>query len=372
MKYDVIVVGAGPGGANAAYHAAKSGAKVLIIDKKSEIGVPVRCAEAIVGTLLDEYDIKPDRKWITNNIGKFKAYSSKGREFILKTKTKGYILDRVNFEKMLIARAEAQGAEVMLQSTVTGLSKKGLVVQETSDKVRSTFSGKIIVGADGVESRVGRWAGINTALELKDIGVCAQYQLQNLDLDPDSVELYWGEKYAPGGYAWVFPKNDNLANVGVIIPGHFKYTARDVLDKFVKTRAPKGKIITSITGCVPEFFPPDQLVKGNVMLVGDAARVSIPVTGGGIGNAMFTGKAAGELAGTVIKNNLSLDHLAEYNQIVHKKLSKRLKRAYKLKERFIKSEKNIERIFIYLKLFMWVHRLAPGFAEKYGLKNLRY
>ncbi len=372
MKYDVIVVGAGPGGANTAYHAAKNGAKVLIIDKKSEIGVPVRCAEAIVSTLLDEYNIKPDRKWITNNISKFKAYSSKGREFVLKTKTKGYILDRVNFEKMLVTRAEAQGAKVLLQSTVTGLSKKGLVVQKANSKKRSFFSGRIIIGADGVESRVGRWAGIDTALELEDIGVCAQYQLQNLDLDTDSVELYWGEKYAPGGYAWVFPKNDNLANVGVIIPGHFKFTAIDVLDKFVKLRAPKGKIIKSIKGCVAESFPPDQLVKGNVMLVGDAARVSIPVTGGGIGNTMFTGRAAGELAGKVVKNKLSLDHLAEYNQVVHKKLTKRLKRAYKLKERFIKNEKNIERIFIYLKFFMWVHRLAPGFAEKYGLKNLRY
>ena len=371
MKYDVIVVGTGPGGANAAYHAAKHGAKVLIIDKKSEIGVPVRCAEAVVSTLLDEYNIKPDPKWIANTISNFKAYSSKGREIILKTRTKGYILDRINFEKMLVARAEAQGAEVMLQSTVTGLSKKGLIVQETNSKKRSFFS-RIIIGADGVESRVGRWAGINTTLALKDIGVCAQYQLQNLELDPNSVELYWGEKYAPGGYAWVFPKNDNLANVGVIIPGHFKYTAQDILDKFVKNRAPKSKILKHIKGCVAETVPPDKLVKGNVILVGDAARVSIPVTGGGIGNALFTGREAGELAGKVIKNRESLDNLSEYNQIVHKNLSKRLKRAYKLKEKFIKSEKNIERIFIFLKLFMWVHKLAPGFVEKHGLKNLRY
>lgn len=372
MKYDVIVVGAGPGGANAAYHATQAGAKTLIIDKKSQVGVPVRCAEAIVSSLLPEYDIKPNPKWVANKISNIKSISSKGRIIILKTATKGYILNRTEFEKMLVKRAEDEGAEVLLRTTVTGLSKKGLEVYNAKSKTRSVFSCRIIVAADGVESRVGRWGGLNTTLALKDIGVCAQYQLKNLELDPDCVELYWGEKYAPGGYAWAFPKNDNLANVGVVIPGNFMYTARELLDKFVKWRAPKGKIINSIVGCVPEAIPPASLVKDNLMLVGDAARVSIPVTGGGIGNALFTGRAAGKLAGEVIKDNLSLEHLMNYNQIVHKNLTKRLKRAYKLKERFIRSEKNIERVFILLKPFVWLHRLAPNFIEKHGLKSLRY
>ncbi|MCK5559658.1 MAG: NAD(P)/FAD-dependent oxidoreductase [Thermoplasmata archaeon] len=372
MKYDLIVVGAGPGGANAAYHAAQAGAKTLIIDKKSEIGVPVRCAEAIVSSLLPEYDIKPDPKWVANKISHIKSISSKGRVIDLKTATKGYILDRTEFEKMLVKRAEDKGAEVLLRATVTGLSKKGLNVYKASSKTRSVFSSKIIIAADGVESRVGRWGGMNTTLALQDIGVCAQYQLKNIEIDPDCVELYWGEKYAPGGYAWAFPKNDNLANVGVVIPGNFKFTARELLDKFVNWRAPKSKIIKSIVGCVPEAIPPESFVKGNLMLVGDAARVSIPVTGGGIGNALFTGRAAGVLAGEVINNNLSLEHLMNYNRIVHKKLTKRLKRAYKLKERLIKSEKNIERVFILLKPFMWLHKLAPNFIEKHGLKNLRY
>jgi digeranylgeranylglycerophospholipid reductase len=372
MKYDVIVIGGGPGGAVAAYHAAKKGAAVLVIDKKSEIGKPVRCGEAIISSLLDDYQLQPNPKWISNNIGIIKAVSSKGRVIEFKTVTKGYILDRTNFEKMLISRAEDQGAEVLLRSTVTGLSKKGVVVHETNDNGRKTISGKIIIGADGVESRIGRWGGINTALALKDIGVCAQYQLQNIELDTDAVELYWGEKFAPGGYAWAFPKNDNLANVGVIVPGHFKLNAVKLLDKFIKFRAPKSKIINSVTGCVPETIPPDSLVNGNVILVGDAARVSIPVTGGGIGNAMFTGRAAGELAGNIVKNKLDMNILVEYNKTVHKNLTKRLRRAYKMKERFIKNEKNIERVFIFLKLFAWLHRIAPRFIEKHGLKNLRY
>jgi digeranylgeranylglycerophospholipid reductase len=372
MKYDIIIIGAGPGGALAAYHAVKKGVKVLVIDKKSEIGKPVRCGEAIISTLLDEYQIKPNSRWISNHISTIRAISSKGRTIQFKTITKGYILDRTNFEKMLISRAEDQGANVMLRTTVTGLSKKGIEVYEADSKNRSSINGRIIIGADGVESRIGRWAGINTTLELKDIGVCAQYQLRNVDLDTDTVELYWGEKYSPGGYAWAFPKNDDLSNVGVILPGHFNYTAQKVLDKFVKLRAPKSKVVNSIVGCVPETIPPKSLVSNNVILVGDAARVSIPVTGGGIGNAMFTGRAAGELAGKIVKNNMDLEELSKYNDQVHANISKRIKRAYKLKQRFIKCENNIERVFIFLKLFAWLHKLAPGFMEKHGFKNLRY
>ena len=94
MKYDIIVVGAGPGGANAAYHAARQGAKVLVIDKKTEIGVPVRCGEAIIEIVLKEHDIKLDPHWISNTITKIKSTSSKNRVIELSTTVKGYILDR--------------------------------------------------------------------------------------------------------------------------------------------------------------------------------------------------------------------------------------------------------------------------------------
>ncbi len=72
-----------------------------------------------------------------------------------------------------------------------------------------------MIAADGVESRIARWAGIDTSLGLQDLGVCVQYYMTDIELDPGCIEFYFGSRWAPGGYAWVFPKGEREANVGL-------------------------------------------------------------------------------------------------------------------------------------------------------------
>ena len=77
----------------------------------------------------------------------------------------------------------------------------------------------LIIGADGVESKVGRWAGIDTTLKLQDIESCAQFLVHDASIDDEYTEFFLGNSIAPSGYAWSFPKGEKLANIGLGIQG---------------------------------------------------------------------------------------------------------------------------------------------------------
>jgi digeranylgeranylglycerophospholipid reductase len=74
---------------------------------------------------------------------------------------------------------------------------------------------QVVIAADGVEAQVGRWAGLDLQLPLGDTMVCAQYLLAGIEVDPTCTGYIIGYETAPGGYAWVFPKGEGRANVGL-------------------------------------------------------------------------------------------------------------------------------------------------------------
>lgn len=76
--YDVVVVGAGPGGSMASYASAKNGAKTLLIEKSQEIGEPVRCAEAIPS--IEEFGLKPEPEFVRNIIKGGILFSPSGKK----------------------------------------------------------------------------------------------------------------------------------------------------------------------------------------------------------------------------------------------------------------------------------------------------
>src|SRR4029450_13677241 len=77
----------------------------------------------------------------------------------------------------------------------------------------------IVIGADGVESAVGRRAGIDTRVRARDMESCAQYVVDDATFDADAIVLHFGDRVAPGGYAWVFPKGTRSADVGLGVLG---------------------------------------------------------------------------------------------------------------------------------------------------------
>jgi len=99
---------------------------------------------------------------------------------------------------------------------------------------------------------------------------------------PESVRFYLGNNVAPKGYAWIFPKTDSIAEVGIGVRGA---TAKVYLDKFVKQHEDElgeAKIIDYRGAPVPIGGLISEAAKDNILLVGDAAGTVVPFTGAGI------------------------------------------------------------------------------------------
>ncbi len=338
-----MIVGAGPAGSTAAYSAAKNGAKVLMLDRRRELGVPVQCGEALAEDALNELGIKPDRRWAVNPTNAVNIISPGGIEIRVaerKGGKVGFVLDRKQFDKFLAVRAADAGAETIVGTFVYDMVKRnGKAVGVKAKGIHEKFEveADVIIGADGVGSRVARWAGLKSTLKLADIETCAQFQMVGVDIEaPELLEFYLGSKISPAGYAWVFPKGNDLANVGLGVLGS-KAQKRPIeyLKDFVasKPKLSKGRVVEINIGGVPVCGPMDQTVKDNVMLVGDAARQVNPLTGGGIDSAIRAGNIAGEVAAKAIsEGNVSEKRLNEYDKRWRELMGKRLERYLKAKE----------------------------------------
>ncbi len=346
-EYDVIVVGAGPAGSMTAKWAAKGGAKVLMIEKRQEIGSPVRCGEGISRSWLDSVGIKLDAKSVAWQVKGARIVAPNGTKFTLSEKMAGnevgIVLDRVFFDKLLARDAVKAGADLALKTSAIGLLRSGTKI--TGVKVRSFGETKdikcgCVVGADGYESQVGRWADINTSLAPRDITSCLQYRMTNIDIDYDYCEFILGAK-APGGYVWIFPKNQDTANVGLGIQLTKLKDPADVkkyLDKYIQSdpRMKKGKALEIVSGAVSICAPIDKTVGDGVLLVGDAARQIDPITGGGIANSCKAAKVAGEVLGRATKErNFTEKSLQRYEKGWRDILENGLYRNWMAKEKLV-------------------------------------
>lgn len=335
-RYDIIVVGAGPAGSMAAFTAAKAGASVLLLEKDQHIGLPIRCAEG-VGAKSIENLVPVEPRWIAQKISGVVFHSPSGKKLNIQSNQVGYVLHRKCFDYDLAQRAANAGVDVLTRAFVYDLLNKnkicGVKVRHLGEK--KSFQAGVVIGADGVESRVGRWAGLETHVALKDMETCAQVTAHNIDIEADKIHFYFSRKLAPGGYLWIFPKSENSANIGLGISGEFcrKKSAYDYLMEFMQTRFPDAAILTTNLGGVSASKPLKHVVSDGLMLVGDAARHSNPLTGGGICSGMTAGKIAGTVAANAVREkNVSKKRLQAYAKTFDKVEGKNLKKFYNIKE----------------------------------------
>ncbi len=337
-KYDVVVVGGGPAGSMAAWEAAKGGVSVCMLEKDRDIGYPVRCGEAAGESGLRQF-VEIEDSWIAEKITSVKLVSpnltSVDIDFAAET---GYILNRRIFDYDLSRYAANAGAEVYTKAYVKNvLANNGEVNGVVLDYLgeEKQIQAKIVIGADGLTSRVGRWAGLKTLVRMKDMESAVQYSVANVDIEPNKMIMYVGRNHAPGGYIWVFPKGKKFANIGIGISGKYSKhkSAQKYLDEFMEREYPDAAILTTMCGGVPCAKPMEKPVAGGIMLVGDAAHQINPMTGGGIVAGMKGGWIAGQVAAEAIKkNDYSEDSLLEYPKRMRKDFGKNHERFYKIKE----------------------------------------
>jgi digeranylgeranylglycerophospholipid reductase len=350
--YDVVVVGAGPAGATAARFAAQLGLSVLLIEKRQEIGSPVRCAEGINSEMLSQF-MEPEERWISARVSKSQiTMLETGETRALEGAEVGYVLERRVFDRALAERAVAAGAHSLVKTSVEGLlEEQGRVkgVRAFDGHTRMDIEAGVVIGADGVESRVGQWAGLDCRLRPSDCLTCAQYALTGIDLDPHCCYYYLGAGLAPGGYAWVFPKGDHSANVGIGVQADLAETsALEYLVRFVSQHRwlEQGSPVTLITGNVPVGVAADHIVSDGLMLVGDAARQADPLTGGGIANAMMAGRLAAEVAAQAVEEgDATSGTLREYERQWQQGRGRKMQRNARLKIRFSAADRSSQGFF---------------------------
>ena len=337
-KYDVVVVGGGPAGSMAAWEAAKGGVSVCMLEKDRDIGYPVRCGEAAGESGLRQF-VEIEDSWIAEKITSVKLVSpnltSVDIDFAAET---GYILNRRIFDYDLSRYAANAGAEVYTKAYVKNvLANNGEVNGVVLDYLgeEKQIQAKIVIGADGLTSRVGRWAGLKTLVRMKDMESAVQYSVANVDIEPNKMIMYVGMNHAPGGYIWVFPKGKKFANIGIGISGKYSKhkSAQKYLDEFMEREYPDAAILTTMCGGVPCAKPMEKPVADGIMLVGDAAHQINPMTGGGIVAGMKGGWIAGQVAAEAIQNDdYSENSLLEYPKRMRKDFGKNHERFYKIKE----------------------------------------
>ncbi len=343
-EVDVLVIGAGPAGSMAAREASRNGANTLIIDKKSEIGTPKRCAEGILTGVLESVDIEPDKRWIARNIDGARIVAPDNTSAWFTSQTldvpaTGIILERKVFDKHVTMEAIRSGAEVMVKTEALSMKREDdyfLVDVKGVLGELSTIKASIVIGADGPEGHTARWAGLDTKVPLEEMESGAQYEMTKLKMENSEVIQFYFGSLAPGGYAWIFPKGYDTANVGIDVSGaKGEKSAIAYLDDFIKNcdETKNGEIVEINVGGNPLCGVFDEIIADNFMLVGDAAGCVSPITGGGIDTALESGMIAGRVAAKSIKEkDYSKEFLEEYEVYIEEHIRKKFRRLLSVRD----------------------------------------
>jgi digeranylgeranylglycerophospholipid reductase len=319
---DVLVVGAGPAGALAAWQAKQAAPEldVALLERDRAVGSPVRCAEGVGDAGLREFANPDGADWAARKITRVIFLAPDDTEVKVAERDVGWVLDRTRFDAHLAAQAAAAGAAVLVGTEATGMARAAdgrWHVRVKQRGVEAIYRARVVIGADGVEAMVGRWAGIDTRVPARDMESCAQYVLQGIDFDPDAIYLQFGDRIAPGGYAWIFPRGVGIANVGlglVALKADGR-NAREYLDAWVARRYPAAARTALTVGGVIVHTTIKRTYADGVLIAGDAAHMINPLSGGGIVNAMKAGRLAGCTAAAAIRDaDTSERRLAGYHR----------------------------------------------------------
>ena len=339
-EVDILVVGAGPAGAVAAWQAKLAAPEldVVLLERDRAVGAPVRCAEGVGDAGLREFANPDGADWVSRRITDVILESPDDTQVVLANSGIGWILDRTRFDAYLAAQAAAAGAAVLVGAEATAMSRNGderWHVRVTERGREDLYRARIVIGADGVETMVGRWAGLDTRVPARDMESCAQYVLQGIDFNPNAIYLQFSNAIAPGGYAWIFPKGVGIANVGLGLValktnGH---NARQYLDDWVARRFPSGVRTGYTVGGVIVHTTIKKTYADGVLVAGDAAHMINPLSGGGINNAMKAGRLAGCTAAAALREHDTTERrLASYHKAWMEVLGEDHLKYYRLKQ----------------------------------------
>jgi geranylgeranyl reductase family protein len=271
--YEIVIIGAGPGGLNCAQKLAEAGKQVLLLEKNSEIG-PKICAGGVTAATLDYLSI-PD-ELLGGKFDEIVIGTPRQKQAVKSDKAIVYTIDRKDLGHWQLERLKKTKAVARTKARVTEIGKDFVVVNG-SEKIGF----KYLVGADGSASIVRRFLGIKT----KDLLMSFQYNVPGEIYK--KLEMHFSAKLFSLGYAWIFPQK-GYASIGCgCVPSFL--SAKKLRDSFAKwLKAMKIDVSGAKLEAFPISFDYQGYKFGNIFLIGDAAGLASGLTGGGIHQALIS------------------------------------------------------------------------------------
>lgn len=346
MTYDLIVVGGGPAGATCARRAAQLGLEVLVLEKAYHPrrkacggGVTVRVKDAL------DFDLS---SVIERKVYGVRIYSPSG--LIIdqsRPESSGLTVRRESFDSLLLKKAKEAGAEVIEGTKVEDVIEKAdSVLAVTKD---GNYNSRLLVGADGINSIVGRRTGIKARWKDDEVGLCIEAavpmessEISRIVRENSIIEIYFGPVLY--GYAWAFPKKTEFS-LGIGVRVSKMQNLKDAWKRFVSGFEERHSVKCDLRDTIAARLPLRGKIRNTcskrVMLTGDAAGFVAPVTGEGIIYAIYSGKIAAEVANEELQKGDGVN-ASSYEQRCKNAFNQDLAIAQSLAKLLLKSNKNME------------------------------
>lgn len=348
MDHEVIVVGAGPGGATAAMALAQKGYDVLLLDRQNFPRDKV-CGDAVPATALSllyalgmEQKIKDAGFYY---IDKIRLVSPKGYSMDADLPeenhaAKSAIVPREAFDVLLQQHAIDSGAKFVQAQVKEPIVEDGQVtgVQARVNGSVETFRSNVVIAADGVTSAIARHIRPDEHVD-RHRAVALRAYIEDIEELPHQVEFYLYEEILPG-YAWIFPLGERQANIGLGMRldtfREKNYNLKEMLKDFmempdIKKRIKNGGQLHGVRTWQLNFGSQRNVQRAydGALLIGDAAGFINPLTGGGISNAVISARLAAETVHQgFLKEDFSRDTLKVYEDYCQQELWRGLRRSY--------------------------------------------
>ena len=342
-SHDALVVGGGPSGLYAASLLASRGLRVLVLERKREIGVDIICTGIIGQEIFGEFDIPSDS--VLRELRTVKLVSAAGTTFLYEHPSVfASVVDRRLFDQSLAARARAAGADIATSARVYDVvSEPGRVrlLVKRNDAEPEEYSAPVALLATGVDHRLNERLGLGIP---RDYVIGAQAELETETDAPASIFI--GKSLSPGGFGWSVPSSAGLSRVGLLTSGEPRTCLENLIRRFFPERAAgfdrsRIRVKPIVQGLVSKTYG------DNLLALGEAAGQVKTTTGGGIYYGLVGARIAADV---VLKNfpgrSFAKRRLAEYERTWKRALQKEIlvgHYARKIYSRF--TDRQIERLF---------------------------